>query len=80
MTLTTPSKLHDDQPSLLLALSANPKPRSSSSIRLFLHPNFHLSLVHMKKHIPSFMSHNKQMQQVQFSESPLQIVHKGMST
>jgi len=34
----------------------------------------------MKKHILSFMSHTKHVQQVQFSESPLQIVCKGMST
>jgi hypothetical protein len=63
-----------------LALFANPKPYNSSSIKLFLHPNFNLNLVHTKKHIPSFMSYIKQVQQVQFSEFPLKIVCKGMST
>jgi hypothetical protein len=40
---------HDDQLSLALALSTNPKPYSSSSIRLLLHPNFHLDLVNIEK-------------------------------
>jgi hypothetical protein len=40
---------HDDQLSLALALFANPKPYSFSSIRLLLHPNFHLDLVHIEK-------------------------------
>jgi hypothetical protein len=39
----------DDQLSLALALSASPKPYSFSSIRLLLHPNFHLNLVHIEK-------------------------------
>jgi hypothetical protein len=37
-----------------LALSASPKPYSSSSIRLLLHPNFHLDLVHIEKEQTQF--------------------------
>jgi hypothetical protein len=43
---------------LALALSTNPKPYHSSSIRLFFHPNFHLDLVHTKKTTDAFSGHN----------------------
>jgi len=48
---------HDDQLSLALALSINPKPCNFSSTKLLLHPNFNLNLVHIKKTPNAFSSH-----------------------
>ncbi len=49
---------HDDQLSLALALSINPKPYNFSSIKLLLHPNFNLDLVHIKKTPNTFSNHS----------------------
>jgi hypothetical protein len=50
--------LHDDQLSLSLALSISPKPYSFSSIKLLLHPNVNLNLVHTKKTPNTFSGHS----------------------
>jgi hypothetical protein len=48
---------HDDQLSLALALSINPKPCNFSSIKLLFHPNFNLNLLHIKKTPNAFSNH-----------------------
>ncbi len=49
-----PSTLHDDQMSFTLAFSADPKYHNSSSIRLLLHLDLYLGLVHMEKELTHF--------------------------
>jgi hypothetical protein len=57
-----PSKLHNDQLSIVLTLSTSPNPRSSSSTRLFHHPNTHLAFVHTEKHRHNFFVTGKLVQ------------------
>jgi elongation factor P--beta-lysine ligase len=49
-----PSKLQDDQLSIVFTLSTSPNPRSSSCTRLFHHPDTHLAFVHTEKHRHNF--------------------------
>ncbi len=56
--ITAPFMPHDDQLSLAFALSISPKPCNFSSIKLLLHPNFNLDLVHTKENTKCiFRSH-----------------------
>jgi hypothetical protein len=52
--MQTPSKLHDDQLSIVFTLSTSPNPRRSSYTRLFHHPDTHLAFVHTEKHTQFF--------------------------
>jgi hypothetical protein len=55
--IETPSKLHDDQLSIVLAFFANPNPSSPSSIRSLHHLDTHLASIHTKKRKHNFLSH-----------------------
>jgi len=55
--IEAPSKLHDDQLSIVLALSASPNPRSPSSIRALHHPDAHFASVHTEKRRHILSSH-----------------------
>jgi hypothetical protein len=52
--IQAPSKLDDDQLSIVLTLSTSPNPCSSSCTRLFNHPDTHLAFVHTEKQTQFF--------------------------